>query len=96
MEAIIALTEREEQRAAELARKRKEVEEAQKRVQEVQDIQKTAECVTKRKDGGGEGAAKVGTVIIQYIRPNPKPVSSARSTRYRDPSRFYQVKKQGK
>jgi chromosome segregation ATPase len=31
VEAIIALTERKEQRAAELARKRKEVEEAQKR-----------------------------------------------------------------
>ena len=63
VEAIIALTERKEQRAAELARRRKEVEEAQKRVERhrgrVEDIEKRAQSVTKRIDGGGEGAAKV-------------------------------------
>lgn len=62
VEAIIALTEKKEQRAGELARKRKELEEAQKRVERhrgrVEDIEKKAEGVMKRVDGGGGGAAK--------------------------------------
>ena len=60
VEAIITLTEKKEQRAAELAQKRKDVEEAQKRVEKlrgkVEDMGRKAEGVMKRKDGG-EGAA---------------------------------------
>ena len=61
VEAIITLTEKKEQRAAELARKRKDVEEAQKRVEKlrgrVQDMESKAEGVMKRKDTG-EGVAR--------------------------------------
>ena len=62
VEMIITLTEKKEQRAAELARKRKDVEEAKKRVEKlrgkVEDMERKAESVMKRKDTG-EGAAKV-------------------------------------
>ena len=60
VEAIITLTEKKEQRTAELARKRKDVEEAQKKVEKlrgkVEDMERKAEDVMKRKDAG-EGAA---------------------------------------
>ena len=62
VETIIALTEKKEQRAAELARKRKQVEEAQKKVERLRgnvgDMERKAEGIMKRKDEGGEGAAK--------------------------------------
>ncbi|SRR5258706_6076462 len=61
VEAIITLTEKKEQRAAELARKRKDVEEAQKKVEKlrgkVEDMERKAKGVAKRKDTG-ESAAK--------------------------------------
>ena len=71
VEAIITLTEKKEQRAAELARKRKDVEEAQKKVEKlrgkVEAMERKAEGVTKRKDTG-EGAAKTDWRVVPFAR----------------------------
>jgi len=69
VEAIIALTEKKEQRLAELARKRKEVEEARKRVEKlrgkVEDMERKSEGVMKRKDTG-ESAVKADWCVVQF------------------------------
>jgi chromosome segregation ATPase len=57
VEAIIALTEQKEERAAELARKRRELEDVQRATErlrgKVDDVERKADGVTKRKGGGG-------------------------------------------